>query len=1137
MLASYLTCMLLLTGAVHALDPEKRVTQYQHTSWRIQDGSAPDGMFSITQTSDGFLWFLSLPGEIYRFDGVRFLPWRLPPSPSFNTIGKVFADHTGGLWVVGDELVHLKDGVVISHFALENGSFQVFQSISEDPDGSLWIMRRHSDAPLCHVTDRGVKCFGKDDGIPISSLSTLLADGIGGFWLGGEAALVHWHAGVSETYKVGKAEVSSLARGPDGSLWVGTRGQGLGLGLLKEGAVKPFVTPTFDGSTAEVTSMMFDRDGNLWVGTDAKGLFRIHENAVEHYGHTEGLSGDSVWALLEDREGIVWAGTTSGIDSFRDPRVTTFSASEGLGKDLAAGILASRDGTIWVANDESLDHIKNGIVSSIRKIDGLPGDQVASLLEDHAGILWVGVDDRLYLFKDGRFRRLPEPDHQPLGMVVGMTEDIDGNTWAECASRPRKLVRIRDFQVREVFPESQVPRGHNLAPDPHGGIWVETLDGDMVLFRNGKLETTVPLYRGSSPLNRQIVAQADGSVLAGTENGLLGWRNGKVQRMTTKNGLPCDFIITFIEDKEKRWWLYTRCGVVEFSDSELQRWWAKPDAIIQDHVYDTFDGAQPNIGSFNAAATTADGRVWFSSGVDVQMVDPSSLSKKAPPAMTYVESVVVDRKEFQATDNLKLSPHPRDLQIDYTSPTFTVPQRVKFRYRLDNYDRDWHDAGTRRQAFYTDLPPGKYSFRVIACNSDGVWNDSAAKLDFSVAPAYYQTNWFRTLCAASFLALLWALYRLRMQQLRRQERKLRDVIETIPTFAWTALPNGLVDFGNHHWQQYTGLSTEKTVGSGWQAAVHPKDLGRYAEKWRASLATGDPFENEERFRRAADGKYRWFLTRAVPLRDQRGNILKWYGVSTDIEDRKLAEQLRADLAHITRVTTMGELIASLAHEINQPIAASIMNAKTCLRWLTREQPDLDEGREAAKRIVKDGTRAAEIIDNIRSMYKKSPPQRELVDVNDIIREMVALLRGEGTRYGVSIRTELAADVPKITADRVQLQQVLMNLMLNGIEAMKDTGGVLTIKSQRDQNGGLLISVSDTGVGLPAEKADQIFDAFFTTKPQGSGMGLSISRSILESHGGRLWATANSGRGATFHFTLQATLPSTSAPDEVSSSGP
>ena len=226
----------------------------------------------------------------------------------------------------------------------------------------------------------------------------------------------------------------------------------LGLEQLKDGAVKPFVTPTFDGSKLSVTSLMFDHDGNLWVGTDAKGLFRIHGNVVDHYDHTEGLSGDSVWALFEDREGIVWAGTTSGIDSFRDPRVTTFSALEGLGKDLAAGILASRDGTIWVANAGSLDHIKNGTVSSIRRSDGLPGDQVASMLEDHAGNMWVGVDDGLYLFKDGRFRRLPEPNHQPLGMVVGMTEDIDGNIWAECRGNPRKLVRIRDFQVREVVP-------------------------------------------------------------------------------------------------------------------------------------------------------------------------------------------------------------------------------------------------------------------------------------------------------------------------------------------------------------------------------------------------------------------------------------------------------------------------------------------------------------------------------------------------------------------------------------------------------------------------------------------------------------------------------------------------------------
>jgi len=214
---------------------------------------------------------------------------------------------------------------------------------------------------------------------------------------------------------------------------------------------------------------------------------------------------------------------------------------------------------------------------------------------------------------------------------------------------------------------------------------------------------------------------------------------------------------------------------------------------------------------------------------------------------------------------------------------------------------------------------------------------------------------------------------------------------------------------------------------------------------------------------------------------------------------------------------MGELAASLAHELKQPIAAAIMNANTCIRWLKRDQPAVDEALEATSRILKDGTRATEIIERLRSLYKKDLPQRDLVEVNEIIREMVELLRAEANQYAVSIRTDLVADLPKITADRVQLQQVFMNLILNAIEAMKETGGVLTVKTQLGEDGQLLISVSDTGVGLPKEKSKQIFDAFFTTKPQGSGMGLSISRSIVESHGGRLWATANNGRGATFHF--------------------
>jgi signal transduction histidine kinase len=224
---------------------------------------------------------------------------------------------------------------------------------------------------------------------------------------------------------------------------------------------------------------------------------------------------------------------------------------------------------------------------------------------------------------------------------------------------------------------------------------------------------------------------------------------------------------------------------------------------------------------------------------------------------------------------------------------------------------------------------------------------------------------------------------------------------------------------------------------------------------------------------------------------------------------------------------MGQLAASLSHELKQPITAAITDAQTCLRWLTRDRPNVEEAREATMRTVKDNTRAAEIIDHLQSFYKKAGPgERELVDVNELVCEMLILLRSEANRFSISIRTELAEDLPSVRADRVQLQQVFMNLMLNGIEAMKDTAGELTIKSEAG-DAQLLISVSDTGVGLPGEKADQIFNAFFTTKPQGSGMGLAICRSIVESHSGRLWATANNGGGAKFQFTLPAEVTKSS----------
>jgi C4-dicarboxylate-specific signal transduction histidine kinase len=254
-------------------------------------------------------------------------------------------------------------------------------------------------------------------------------------------------------------------------------------------------------------------------------------------------------------------------------------------------------------------------------------------------------------------------------------------------------------------------------------------------------------------------------------------------------------------------------------------------------------------------------------------------------------------------------------------------------------------------------------------------------------------------------------------------------------------------------------------------------------------------------------------------------VLLACGLIASVFEQKRAEealrQTRADLSHVNRVTTMGELCASLAHEVNQPIAAVVANSSACLRWLAGDPPNLKEARAAALRAVDDGMRAAQVIRRVKLLFEKGTPQRELVDVNEMIREMIVLLRSEMTRCSISVRAELAADLPRIMGDRVQLQQVLMNLILNSIEAMKDVDGAreLAITSHRAENGELVVSISDTGAGLPPQHADQIFDAFFTTKRHGTGMGLSISRSIVESHNGRLWAADNSPRGASFHLTL------------------
>jgi PAS domain S-box-containing protein len=370
------------------------------------------------------------------------------------------------------------------------------------------------------------------------------------------------------------------------------------------------------------------------------------------------------------------------------------------------------------------------------------------------------------------------------------------------------------------------------------------------------------------------------------------------------------------------------------------------------------------------------------------------------------------------------------------------------------------------------------------------------------------------------------------EQLREGARTLRLTTETIPHLIWSARPDGYIDYCNQRLLDFTGM-TMAEIRSLSGVFHHPDDVESRSKMWRVALTTGQPYELECRIR-SADGSYRWTVSRATALRDEDNRIVRWYGTLTDIEDRRRAEetlrQAQADLAHITRVTTMGELTASLAHELNQPLTAVVTSGGSSLRWLAHEPPRLDKAADAVRRMIRDASRASEVIAHTRALLKKSSEEKAPFDITEVIRDVLILVQSAMARHGIRQHGSLPPGLPLVLGDRVQLQQVVLNLVMNGIEAMaeiSDRGRELSVRAQRhqlDDGPGVLVSVEDTGPGLPPESLDRVFEAFYTTKAKGLGMGLSISRSIVEAHGGRLWVSVNNGPGLTFQFVVPTPDP-------------
>lgn len=766
------TLLLFTPCTAWSVDPATHITQYLHTAWRIQDGFFTSAPTAISQTADGYLWIGTANG-LFRFDGVRFISWTdIAHQQQLATaeVSSLLGARDGSLWIgAGYSLFRWKANT-LSQYSTQD-SFVA--RMIETREGTIWLARERyadQDGALCRVQNQDLHCYGSREGVPLPFAVSLVQDALGNIWISGATKLVRWQSTSSSTWTLntlkqfeGIGGITALALGQKNSLWVGIDhpGPGLGLRLFRDGTWKTFSSSELNGANLTVSRLLLDRNGALWIGTEDQGIYRIVEGKVDHFDNTDGLSGNKITALFQDHEGTIWVATSRGIDSFRDLPVITLSRREGLHSDGAESILSSSGGTIWIGNLGALDAWRHEAITSILPKDGLPGQDVTSLLEDPVGKLWLGIDNGLFHFERGMFVPVIKPGGP--NVVLAMTSGRDGSVWAFTGgSTIGTLIQIHnnDLSVRQTFPPEESVLA--LATDQHGGIWIA---GDKLRYLKDSRETLLTAFGPRYGYIRNIAIDGDDSVWFGATKGLIGFKNGKLQAMTASNGLPCERLNTLIFDNYRSLWLFAQCGLIKIDHKELEKWWSHPNIQIKTTVFDALDGFQGGPSSFRPAATkSSDGRLWFVNGSVVQAINPDHVYLNELPPPVHIEQVVADKKNYLPENSIRLAKLSRNIEIQYSALSFVVPQRVLFRYKLDGYDTEWQDAGTRRSAFYTNLRPGTYKFLVIACNNSGVWNREGATLTLVIPPAWYQTIWFRLLLLLFLTLLTYIFYLLRMLQ-------------------------------------------------------------------------------------------------------------------------------------------------------------------------------------------------------------------------------------------------------------------------------------------------------------------------------------------------------------------------------------
>ena len=763
--------LLAFCRCAFGLNPSLDVNQYAHSAWTIRDGFFKGVIMSIAQTPDGYLW-LGTEFGLLRFDGVRSIPWQ-PPSGEHlagSEIRVLLVARDGSFWIGTNEgLASWKDGK-LTHYPELAG--KTVESLLQDREGTVWAgMSADPKGGLCAIENGITHCYGEDGSFGRQVLS-LYEDSRGNLWAGAQTGLWRWKPGTPKLFPMPEGDIYGLSEGDHGELLFS---MDTGIKQFVGGRAEPYPLPNNKWQFRPY-KLLRDRTGSLWIETADRGLLHVHQGRTDLFAQSDGLSGDLVYRVFEDREGNTWVSTDNGLDCFHDVAVATVSLKQGISNSVALSVLAARDGSVWLGTADGLNRWTDGRITVYNKRNGMPDNLIESLFQDYRGRIWVSTHGGIARFEDGRFTPIKVV---PAGAVHSIAGDNAGNLWI--ADQYQGLFHLFEGNVVERIAWATLGRKDyaiTLVADPKGGLWLGYPEGGVAYFKDGQVRASYSSENGlGADSVNSLQLDGDGALWAGTDGGLSRLKNGNIATLTSKNGLPCDAVHGVLEDDEHSVWLYMACGLVRMARSELDAWVSDPKRTIQSTVFGSADGVRTHsiAGGYTPhVAKARDGKLWSAPWNGASVIDPRHIPFNKLPPPVHIEQITADRKTYRqnspgdATSHLRLPALARDLEIDYTALSLVAPGKIHFKFKLEGYDRDWKEVVNERKAFYTNLDPRSYRFRVMACNNSGVWNETGDSLDFSIAPAYYQTTWFRASVVAAFFLMLWGLYRYRLHQMAQE---------------------------------------------------------------------------------------------------------------------------------------------------------------------------------------------------------------------------------------------------------------------------------------------------------------------------------------------------------------------------------